>query len=311
MRRFQRTRYLSCFYCGIKQTTPYDGKISHFECPRCEATNYLDEKGQITDPPVAATETVATPAKYAVPRTQSPPSSPDSAIFCSTCITNQHLLRSSLAQYLPDPDDPDYEQLEKNFYRFRNAQEKRYPQLCADCEPKVRDRLKQAAYTAKADLLRHMIDRSAKYRKHAAHGGLVDFFGALGRWLWIAGLFLQLCWHVALVQPLYLEPDHNIFLQRLLQHSDWMIRWSTYATFLGMWWNPRFAQVFRGFTQHLRGVSKWYAYQCIAAAMRIALLKFVETEVPDSELRNMYVAGHLLAAGFAILVSCIHTVHYL
>src|SRR4051812_13892269 len=127
MPRLNRARYLSCFYCGRKTSTPNDGKTRSFECTDCEATNYLDRDGQITDPPVA-TDAVATPAKFAVLRPQSPPSSPTGAIFCDTCLTNQHLLRASLAQYLPDPDDPEYEDREKDFYRFRNAQEGRYPQ---------------------------------------------------------------------------------------------------------------------------------------------------------------------------------------
>lgn len=40
---FKRTRYLACFYCGRKTSTPYDGRVRQFECPSCDATNYLDE----------------------------------------------------------------------------------------------------------------------------------------------------------------------------------------------------------------------------------------------------------------------------
>ena len=38
-----RNRYLSCFYCGRKNSTRYDGKTRRFDCPFCDATNYLDE----------------------------------------------------------------------------------------------------------------------------------------------------------------------------------------------------------------------------------------------------------------------------
>jgi hypothetical protein len=36
-------RYLSCFYCGKRSTTRFDGITTEFDCPNCDATNYLDE----------------------------------------------------------------------------------------------------------------------------------------------------------------------------------------------------------------------------------------------------------------------------
>jgi len=45
MSGFRRSRYLSCFYCGRKTTHLYDRKTRHFDCPNCEATNWLDEVG--------------------------------------------------------------------------------------------------------------------------------------------------------------------------------------------------------------------------------------------------------------------------
>ena len=38
-----KKRTLRCFYCGFKTSTVYDGKIRRFDCPDCEAANYLDE----------------------------------------------------------------------------------------------------------------------------------------------------------------------------------------------------------------------------------------------------------------------------
>jgi hypothetical protein len=319
MPRLNRTRYLSCFYCGRKTSTPNDGKIHRFDCTNCEATNYLDKDGQITDPPVA-TDTVATPAKFAVSRTQSPPSSPTGAIFCDTCLTNQHLLRASLAQYLPEPDDPEYEQREKDFYRFRNAQEKRYPQICATCEPKVRERLEQAAYTAKTDVLRRMIDRSAGTRNQSTPGSLLNVFGAAGRFLWTLGLVMQLCWHVSVLETLFLESDEVIqtnddkrFIANILSFAgpllgvlpaaDTLARWSTLTTVLSVWWNPRFAQVFRGFTRHINGISRWYIYQILAVAIRVLVQKSPVLTEPDPSLLKTQFVGHLVVVGFAVLVS--------
>ncbi|KAG7285420.1 hypothetical protein NEMBOFW57_010047 [Staphylotrichum longicolle] len=316
MPRLHRTRYLTCFYCGRRNSTLYDGATRRFECPFCDATNYLDENGDITDPPVA-TDKEATPRQYAVSRAVSPPSSPSSnPIFCATCLKNQHLLSASLAQYLPDPDDPDYAEREKGLYRFRKNQERLYPQICADCEPRVRRQLEQAAYTAKTDLLRRMLDRSASARKSVKTHGWLDTVDAAGRWLWIAGFVLQLAWHAVVVHSLLSQylmwagVDETLFTFRMLRicgpfvgrlpSAERLLGWSSLASIVGVWWNPRFVQIFRGFTRHISGVSKWYFFQAVALSLRICLQRW-DLTTPDPVLLGKQTAGHGFAAAFAIL----------
>ncbi|KAK4101972.1 hypothetical protein N658DRAFT_485819 [Parathielavia hyrcaniae] len=318
MPRLYRSTYLTCFYCGLKNSTQYNAKIRHFDCPFCDATNYLDENGDITDPPVA-TEKEATPRQYAVPRAFSPPSSPTSnPIFCATCLKNQHLLSASLAQYLPDPDDPDYAEREKGLYRFRRNQERLYPQICADCEPRVRQRLEQAAYTAKTDLLRRMLDRSASRSKSIKTRGWLETLDAAGRWLWIAGFVLQLAWHALVVHGLLLQylvllkADESLFTFRLLRicgpvvaclpPAERLLRWSSLATIFSVWWNPRFAPIFRGFTRHISGVTKWYLFQAMAVALRISLQTSWDLTSSNPLLLNVQTAGHAFVAAFAILI---------
>ncbi|KAK3344312.1 Ima1 N-terminal domain-containing protein [Lasiosphaeria hispida] len=315
MPRLNRTRYLSCFYCGRKTSTPYDGTVRRFECPSCEATNYLDKNGQITDPPVA-TDKEATPVKFAVSRPFSPPSSPSNDIFCATCLKNQHLLNSALAQYLPDPDDPDYEEREKSFAKFRRRQETIHPQICADCEPRVRQQLKKAAYDAKADALRRLLNKSTTIKQTVKRRGWLEFFDAMGRWLWIAGLVLQLCWHIATLDILYQESLSVGLTEKQVPVAIWLLgpllsvlpavdrslKLSMLSSILSAWWNPRFPQVFRGFTKHISGVSRWYFYQAVVIVMRVLLQKVTTLVTPSPPLLNMQVAGHILAAGFAIFV---------
>ncbi|KAK3941756.1 hypothetical protein QBC46DRAFT_381914 [Diplogelasinospora grovesii] len=336
----RRTRYLTCFYCGRKSSTPYNREIRQFDCVYCEATNYLDENGDITDPPVATDKEASPAAKYAVSRSQiSPPSSPSSSstsVFCATCLKNQSLLRATLAQYLPDPDEPDYAEREKNLYKFRRNQEKLYPQICADCEPRVRDRLEQAAYTAKTDLLRRMVDRSACERSNNVNSwsGVFDVFG---RWLWIAGLVLQLTWHISIIHALLqgaaqaqasdvgigadtdatADVNEDAHLQtfvslllgvlgplvRFLPSADRLIRWSVIASVLSAWWNPRYVQISRGFTKHISGVRRWYAYQAMAVVLRALLPRLAGLLAsPQHSLLDKQIAGHVFVAGFTILL---------
>lgn len=40
-------KLLTCFYCGRRSTTRYDGHMQHFECQKCNATNYLDAVSRV------------------------------------------------------------------------------------------------------------------------------------------------------------------------------------------------------------------------------------------------------------------------
>ncbi|KAM7220239.1 Ima1 N-terminal domain containing protein [Rhypophila decipiens] len=315
MPRLQRPRYLTCFYCGRKTSTQYTPGTRHFDCPNCDATNYLDEHGEITDPPVA-TDKEATPAKFA--RAVSPSfSSPGSSTFCATCLKNQHLLSSVLAQYLPDPEDPDYAERERGYYRFRKHQEKLYPQICADCEPRVRARLEQAAYTAKTDVLRRMLDRSATTRKTVQRSGTYARFNLLGGWLRAFSLILQLLWHTTILLSLFseyftwLDADSQLptvkavkTCQSLLEHlppPDAIIKWSFIAGILSAWWNPQWVQIVKGFTRHISGVSKWYTFQFMAVFLRGLILKSSDIFAPDPALLNKQASGHIVILAFTFL----------
>ncbi|KAK1836132.1 Ima1 N-terminal domain-containing protein [Podospora conica] len=328
MPRLLGSRYLDCFYCGRRTSTPFDTTTRRFDCTHCEATNFLDENGQITDPPVATDREATTPAKFAVLRPRPPPSSPSTEVFCKTCLKNQHLLRSILAQYLPDPDDPDYEAREKHYFAFRRHQEELYPQLCDDCEPRVLKRLEQAAYTAKTDALRRTIEKSMATRKKITSPRRLSFVDLVGGSLWVAGLVLQLFWHLSMLQRLYIQPTYtgpfsedeivtggenddlviNILgamgpLLAILPAPEQSLKWSVFATVLGAWWNPRFIQVYRGFTKHITGISKWYMFQVIALAMRLGLQTVPSVLTPDASQHNKQLSFHLFTGALSILVS--------
>ncbi|OAA55797.1 hypothetical protein SPI_08004 [Niveomyces insectorum RCEF 264] len=214
MPRLGRSRYLTCFYCSRRTSTRNDGHVRQFACPNCAATNYLDGNGDITDPPTSTTapETDSTTAPLFA---TAPPSfvrnragdgtragvsggADGESVFCATCLKNQHLFVASLAQYFPaDPDHPDAPELERKYFRFRQNLEQRYPQVCAQCEPRVLARLQAAAYTAKTDHLRRMVDYSRRVR--LARPTYLDAADRLGRWLWWAGLLLQFFWQAGVL----------------------------------------------------------------------------------------------------------------
>jgi hypothetical protein len=255
---------------------------------------------------------------YAVSRTISPPR-PSGSIFCETCLKNQQLFTASIAQYLPDdPDAPDYAEREKHYYEFRRRLEKIYPQICAECEPKVRKRIEQSAYTAKTDVLRRMIDQS-KTNKIISKRSWLDVVHLAGRWLWIAGFVLQIASHtlgLSLAGLTYCAAHESVPpgcamlrtmavpLLRTLPEQERLLRWSFFAGLLSAWWNPRFVQTVRGFTKHLLGLSKWYVYQVMIVGVRLFSMRLVGHSTA-SYARTATAEGaiHLLLAAFAFMVS--------
>ncbi|KAL6864537.1 Ima1 N-terminal domain-containing protein [Trichoderma novae-zelandiae] len=311
-----RGRLLACFYCGRRSSIRYDGRIRDFLCTYCDATNYLDENGDVTDPPALES---STPRRFAK-QLPSRPASPTDSVFCEKCLKNQRLFTRSLAQYLPDdPSHPDYADLERKYYRYRKDLEKRYPQVCADCAKKVEERINQAGYTAKTDHLRRMMEKS-RGRRAPTKTTPLDVANAMGRWLWWGGFVIQIVWHV--VSASYVldknengmyDPDDQSFtkqlitwsnrLRALLPAAETLIGWSIGAGFLSAWWNPHFVQLNRGFTRHLMGFTQWYCFQGL-----IIFFRYIFRSVLDMQGGQAQSTGAQLSAHFAM--ACIMALIY-
>ncbi|KAM3510789.1 hypothetical protein MY11210_005570 [Beauveria gryllotalpidicola] len=322
MRRIGRTKHLSCFYCGKQTGLKYDGTITDFLCLFCDATNYLDPNGDITDPPVATEREAAPPSQYAKP--QPAASIEPDAVFCSTCLKNQRLFTASLAQYLPDdPSHPDYAELDRNYYRYRRNLERRYPQVCEACAGTVQDRIRQAGYTAKTDHLRRMMDKSRGRTAAAAtttrSAGILDAVGVVGAWLWRAGLAAQLLWHLQhVVRALELQDigmydpdDTGVVVKGLaatrmalawLPDGDALIRASIAAAILSAWWNPHFVQFSRGFTRHLLGFTRWYSFQGLIVFFRILFRSVLSMQGGAAQSQSAQLSVHLATAGIMCFI---------
>lgn len=223
-------------------------------------------------------------------------------------MQNQHLFISSLAQYFPeDPEDPEYAVREKGYYKFYKGLMMRYPQCCADCEPKVREQLAKAAYTAKTDHLRRMLDRTAKIRVVTTNSP-VYYCQSMGRWLWSASLMFQLLWHVSLISQglaaqsrrtndrswLMLSARVVALLAGFLPSPDQLLKWSFWTSALSIWWNPRWVDTFKSNTKHLVGISNYYYYQALIFALKLAATLLIS---PFSNLQGPGLAARLTAHG--------------
>jgi hypothetical protein len=330
---------LVCFYCNKKTGRKYDGFITQFHCDSCGSENYLDEvrsrrtfegnnylplqNGDIADPPVATDVAAPTDLQYAIPHTGSPVGGPSSSpsnstIFCSTCIHNQHLYTSCLSQYPieTDPSHPDYKMLERKYYKFRANLEKQYPQVCADCEPKVLERMREAGKTAKTDYLRRLLQQS-RTRRAAARSGGVTFSRLLelaGKFLWYFGLASQLLWHITglLVAAQYdyetifeslAPPTAFTVISWLSDNSTDLSTWGFRSSLASLWWNPKFKQLNNGFMNHIKGFGEWYKYQATLLLVRTIYYYMMRTSILADPLAPATLGAHIFGLGFVTYVS--------
>ncbi|KAI9758824.1 MAG: hypothetical protein M1835_000527, partial [Candelina submexicana] len=262
--------------------------IRQWKCEKCEAINYLDENGEITDPPASE---AATPVQYAhtIPRAASP--APDETLFCPTCLQNQHFLTQSLASYLPPPTDPDYATYEASYPEYRASLEKRYPQVCAQCEPRVRAKIRASGYLAKTDHLRRMMEktRGSTSRFDLSRWGWRDAVVLVGALAWWASSVGQVLWNV-MGATIRLDDTDGLhaedtevkiracldqLLQRLATEKSCVSEITPVARIcllLGMvsiWWNNRLSEKVRGTGGRMVGLSEYYKLQIVVLATRV------------------------------------------
>ncbi|KAF1810132.1 hypothetical protein P152DRAFT_475970 [Eremomyces bilateralis CBS 781.70] len=284
-------RSLTCFYCGTKSNLRFDGKIRKFRCQSCEAVNYLDEKGQITDPPTNGTPQ-NTHYAIQVPRPRSPElDAQDTSLFCSTCLKNQYLVTQALASYLPSTDDPQYAEFEASHPEYKAQLEERYPQVCAKCEPRVRRRIQTAQYAARSDHLRRVMERnrgsSGTYTTPTTSGGswkggLVNLCGLI----WWSSALVQIVWHLSTflvdwegsAPTVDVRPEAGTCLQNAITTAaldygcfDSVHRGAIHALMLGIlviWWSPALNVKLRTSRAHLMRVGQHIFMQAVVLAIR-------------------------------------------
>ncbi|PYH46107.1 uncharacterized protein BP01DRAFT_338427 [Aspergillus saccharolyticus JOP 1030-1] len=315
---------LKCFYCGCRSPQADREPIRKWRCQHCEAINYLDENGEITDPPASETN----------PASQNPSASTlpfelndftSSSLFCDQCLRNQHLFTNNLASYFPPTDDPSFSAYEREYPKFRKNLEERYPQVCATCEPRVKQRIRETGYEAKADHLRRMMDRSkagrmARNARRWNWRSLLVWAGAMGYWASVAG---QLSWDIwsALaveeVEPLQdpdapsVFPDVAPCAREIVQTrripSYCAMDLAPYAGLalivgiLSLWWNPKLRLKVEGRGGRFAGLGEYYQVQLIVMVVRCAFWAVLRDPSSSGLNANISPTLHLFMFFFTIL----------
>lgn len=248
---------------------------------------------------------------------------PNGSIFCAKCQRNQELLERTLKEYeFPDdPSDPEYAVRAKGYRIWKRDLETRYPQVCAECEPKVEEQLRKASYTAKTDHMRRMIDRTKERRHQARRRTLLDYIDLAGKWTWHVAFLLQTIWHTVVLGTLLLEQNRQgvldnqvlaslskscVILLNALPPADRIIKWAINMGLLAFVWNPRFKQTIRGFTSHILGFRQWYTYQLVIVLIRCSCLFLSQYNEAQGIPATTQLGAHLVISWLMFYVSPIY-----
>lgn len=260
---------LTCHYCGRRlNTARKEGNRIH--CDSCSADNYLDAKNNIVDVPATVAAGLQNGPHVEVES--------ESDVFCKTCLTNQAFYIRALSDYLPDEDDPRYEELVRLQPQFEQDLALRYPQCCAQCEPRVEARIKQANYAAKSDHLRRLMHRKHGRRK-SPELQLRSLFISVAGLGQFTSLLVQQLWHLSASQ----QNEKGLAISsRLSCLKEWppnplcsayaatLVPYSLVTALLCIWWNPKWQHRLFGKEGRLTGLRNFYLTQCFLLALRFA-----------------------------------------
>ena len=183
------------------------------------------------------------------------------------------MYKTRLDDILPDPDHPQYAEIEARLPQQLKELEKRFPQCCAECEPKARARLQESAYEAKSDHMRWMLDKS---RQRKEGKSLVVSVAGIAYFL---GLLVELVAHC-------------------LESQGYRFRPSLVGV-LFVWWNPKWQEKLHG--RRLVGLGRYYALQVVLVAIRV--VAWWEAGSPVREMMHtLALISILVLTGYAMFV---------
>ncbi|KAK3065316.1 hypothetical protein LTS18_001067 [Coniosporium uncinatum] len=314
-------RGLKCFYCDKRSRQKQTGSIRQWDCENCEASNYLDESGNVTEPPPLPTPTPSRLRQFAVPRAASPKASSTAArpsgasLFCATCLKNQHFISENLRQYLPDEDDPQYSVYEAQLPTYKAQLETRYPPVCDRCAPLVEEKIARQDYAAKTDYLQRVLDRTRGGLPPGSQVGWRDVLVLLGGLGWWSSMLAQLLWHGIASMPLstgdelFAPTSWKLAMQCAIHTTNTgtvdracvvlvhdRVPYTIALSALCIWWNDKLGQfIHQG---RMTGLKEYYTLQIVILA-----LKAVPWLLMADPLRFPGGAGAFRGASMALFLS--------
>lgn len=216
-------------------------------------------------------------------------------LFCDTCQRNQALLTRLLSEYLPEEDDPQYEQYVAAYDEYKVELEERYPQVCASCLPRVQGQIRNAGYVAKADHLRRIMEKSEQRRAtlQSSRQAWTLRIISLAKWAYIGSTIIGSLWHIF---ALLMAPNEgiwadetfrwNVCLSQVLKtlsvdescvRSPYIVRLLQYTISVDLatiWWNPALRVKTTSLTGRMSGLKSLWFMRATTILLRFAVLHY-------------------------------------
>ncbi|KAL1612362.1 hypothetical protein SLS60_000588 [Paraconiothyrium brasiliense] len=249
--------------------------------------------------------------------------------FCERCEKNQLIVNRSLAEYLPDEEDPQYSKYEKALPQYQAQLEERYPPVCENCIERVQAGIRQAGYATKAEELRRKLDQSKKYQRKTPTVRQTSTLAIiwLGKWVYITSVIATVVWHcfgaiayfnfserdfdwaLCLSEAAYMKEVHQSCA--VSSPIRQLVSYALVADLLTLWWNPKLGQKMKHANGRMRGLfTTWMIRLAILALNSITYVLLKETSVEQggfisSEGVDFFRYTHLILLAVCILATAI------
>lgn len=252
----------------------------------------------------------------------------ESDLFCAKCLRNQHLFTNSLASFLPATDEPTDPETERQHAQYRRNLEDQYPQVCDVCEPRVKQRIRQAGYEAKADHLRRMMDdsrasKATRQMRNRSWQSLLVYIGSFFYWFSICG---QIAWDI--MESLSIPSTMHDLDQSWETEVSWLSCVvqtvsvqripgdcaSDLAPFAGLaliagcmsiWWNPQLRRKVERRGGRFAGLGEYYQIQLIVLVSRCVFWALLKDPSASGLESNLPPALHFFMMIFTALVGAL------
>ncbi|KAF2872648.1 Ima1 N-terminal domain-containing protein [Massariosphaeria phaeospora] len=224
--------------------------------------------------------------------------------FCDTCQRNQILVNKTLAEYIPDEDDPEYDKYVDSADDYRAELEERYPSVCDECIGRVRDQIRAAGYATKTDHLRRALEQSKKNMITSQTPRQIWTLRlvAAAKWTYVSNVVVGVIWHVAGV---LVRPEDALLVdsqfpwkaclgqvvntrqlgQTCLTSPSIMkvVDYALLADLFTIWWNPKLEQKTNRPGRRMRGLKTVWLTRAVVLLGQWASLHFQPNLQPGED----------------------------
>jgi hypothetical protein len=214
-----------------------------------------------------------------------------------------------------DLSRPGFGKQEKAAYEAAKERiEKRYPQVCEDCQAGVLEGIRKSLKWAKSDDLGRRLEKTdrTKLDKKPWKYGKSD----IGRLLWHAGLRGCILWNASslfngleldMAEMYYVPAVSTLFglIQPLIYvtASDSWILASLACTLFSCWWNPYMRKSSTVHKDDINGLQNWYKFQLFTIATRFIAWWLIGTGFTAEPSHKATIFSHLILIFVNLFVS--------